>query len=169
MSQPTAQTTTQRVNSVDVEVPEGKEGWRDYTIDDILIAIETVIKASKEHAMVALRTQSEAAYLVKIMERFDKTPMFCNRINLLKKVALGLDATGKKELGEMLATIFQMQKASSSKAARGIEFDYGQSFNARNAPQLMSEVSPAQKEQARIDFINRTGNNAPGAGPPGTM
>jgi hypothetical protein len=159
--QPNARTTTQRVNAVDVDVPEGKEGWREYSVNDILSEIDRVVRASKEPAMVAARVQSEGLYVMRIMERFDQTPAFKNRISLLKKVALGLDAAGKKNIGEMLASIELMQQAASSKEARAIEFEFGQAFNKRVAPDLVAEASPEQIAALKADFVNRTGAHAP--------
>lgn len=161
--QPTVQTTRQQVNSVDVDVPEGKEGWREYSVNDILLEMDRVVKASHEPEMVAARAQSEGYFIMKIMERFDATPAFRNRINLLKKIALGLDAAGKKNIGEMLCTISMMQQAPTSKVARGLEYEFGIAFNARVAPDLVAGLTPEANARARDDFVNRTGTHAPRA------
>lgn len=159
--QPNARTTTQRVNAVDVDVPEGKEGWREYSVNDILSEIDRVVRASKEPAMVAAREKSEGLFIMRIMELFDQTPAFKNRIALLKKVALGLDAAGKQNIGQMLATIACMQATSSSKEARAVEFEFSQAFNKRVAPDLVADASPEQIAALKADFVNRTGAHAP--------
>jgi hypothetical protein len=159
-TQPTAQTTRQQVNSVDVEVEDGKEGWREYSVNDILQEMDRVVRASKEPEMVAARAQSEGLFLMKILDRFDQTPAFRNRPSLLKKIALGLDAEGKKNIGEMLCAISLMQHAPSSKVARGIEHDFGIAFNKRVAPDLVADLTPEKLAASREAFVNKTGTHA---------